>query len=265
MIGVKIDGRFGNQLFQYAFALHISQELKCQFFLDQSKYEFAPRQFFELPRFYNFLNSLRARWFYVYKNQYKQVQESDLIIGNNSFYTGFFQSVGCFENSVSMLKSQLRVKKQYVQLFVDKYPSLGIEQYIGIHVRKTDYTHIGHLEGKPVDKSLPKAYYDKCFEQIDNFDHHIKVFVSDDIAWARKAFSEIPNARFVSDTEIIDFQVLMNASKLIIANSSFSWWAAFLNKKSDEVYAPKYWMGYNERVWQPHDGILKGLGWKIVD
>ena len=58
-------------------------------------------------------------------------------------------------------------------------------------------------------------------------------------------FQNLPNVSLEENSEIIDFQLIMNADIAIIANSSFSWWAAYLNAKEHKiVYAPKYWLGF---------------------
>jgi hypothetical protein len=56
----------------------------------------------------------------------------------------------------------------------------------------------------------------------------------------------------------------MNCPICIIANSTFSWWAAMLNEQPNKiVFAPKYWMGYHEKKEVPEQ-ILNKLNWKII-
>jgi hypothetical protein len=56
----------------------------------------------------------------------------------------------------------------------------------------------------------------------------------------------------------------MHASKLIIANSTYSWWAAYLNENATEIIAPKYWMGHRKGQYYPKD-IFLNVNWQLVE
>jgi hypothetical protein len=89
---------------------------------------------------------------------------------------------------------------------------------------------------------LPVSYYEKSLEKIE--DYKI-IFVGDNISFAKEHFSHIPNSTFEQNDAIVDFQIILNADIAIIANSSFAWWAAWLNPNPNKkIIAPKYWVGF---------------------
>ena len=65
---------------------------------------------------------------------------------------------------------------------------------------------------------------------------------------------------------IIDFQLLLNADVAIIANSTFSWWAAYLNPNIQKVFLPRDWLGFRINKLLP-PGIFNRLPshWTIID
>lgn len=89
------------------------------------------------------------------------------------------------------------------------------------------------------------------------------IIVTDDVTLAQEKFATLINATFISDSEINDFQLLLHADKLIISNSSFAWWGAYLNCKNAEVFAPKYWLGFHEQIENPY-GIMS-VNWNWLE
>jgi hypothetical protein len=92
------------------------------------------------------------------------------------------------------------------------------------------------------------------------------VFVSDDIEFAKKTFGLNTNYYFEQNDEITDFQILLNAQELVIANSSFSWWAAWLNRQNNKVvYAPKYYLGFKVNKYYPAGINVNDWNWIDVN
>lgn len=114
---------------------------------------------------------------------------------------------------------------------------IGQVKYVGIHVRRGDY--VGNSFYTDLFKD---AYYERAMEQFDGREFLV---VSDDIAWCKKqqlfkrcTFAEGKN-------EIEDFNLLASCTGHIMANSSFSWWAAYLSPHGGKVVAPEKWFTDN--------------------
>jgi hypothetical protein len=77
------------------------------------------------------------------------------------------------------------------------------------------------------------------------------ILLSDDTEFAKNNLSDKIKQMFPNDdvlvsnnNEIVDFQIILNADYCIIANSTFSWWATYLNIKKKKAYVPKFFLGF---------------------
>jgi hypothetical protein len=114
------------------------------------------------------------------------------------------------------------------------------------------------------DVFLPYKYYLDAMREVRNLNPNVKfVVVSDQPDKAAHFLGVEPHISFTEDEYkashhfggdvSVDFGYLYQAHYLIIPNSSFSWWAAFLNPVKKIVVAPKFWAGYNHGFWQTKD------------
>jgi len=271
MIGVRLDGRLGNHMFQYAFALALSRKLWTPFYMDQYNMDFQLYQYFKLPSNKKKINEFIERYLWQ-KVKYSESIDFD---GTNwklkckdrfAVYKGYMQSELFFNNVKHKIHKEFVIKDIWVKQFNDKYSDLFKQnKVIVIHLRKGDYTNYGEDYGNPRDLSVPDEFIYSCLSTIENRQSYRLVFISDDIEYCKNHFSQLGNAQFETNLEIIDMQLLINADICIISNSSFSWWGAYLNKKPNtKIFYPKYWMGYNQKEWYPHNFICKKLSWTEV-
>ena len=99
---------------------------------------------------------------------------------------------------------------------------------------------------------LPISYYNNSVKSVTDLDQYTIICISDDIDYAKKHLKYSQNILFESNDTIVDYQLMLNANALIIANSSFAWWAAYLNNKPNKiVYSPKYWLGFKKNIEYP--------------
>ena len=139
---------------------------------------------------------------------------------------GFFQSEKYFvENRDFILKMFSPTKE--INNFLNNYSAILCKRTVSLHVRRGDYLKFSHIH--PV---LPMSYYQKALETIPPFDKCL-VF-SDDIAWCKKNFLG-EKFVFIDDKDYYELFLMSRCDHHIVANSSFSWWGAWLNKNPNKV------------------------------
>jgi len=278
MIGVTFQGRLGNQLFQYAFAFAKSKDIRVGFYMDQSQQRAIIYDYFELDKgigsllaqnvfkikgfknlFSHYLREAiyRSANFWFTNNQTafgfeNYIQPAN--ITNNSLVIGYFQSESYFINHSKSLKELFKVKKKWhlkhSKAFEDMYHNRKIAT---VHIRKSDYQNLANLNLGSPDLSLPFSYYHQVIAQL-KVDDYFFIFTSDEPEKIDAEFSYLKNKYISYDDEITDFQHMLNANVCIIANSTFSWWAAYLNEKPDKaVFCPEYFLGFHIQETVPRD------------
>jgi len=106
---------------------------------------------------------------------------------------------------------------------------------VGIHIRRGDYTTIPTVLG-----ILDEGYYARAIKEIGDYDNI--VICTDDPDWAYERFGSLCQISNFS-SEIDDLNLLSQCKKVIMSNSSFSWWGAYLGVDKEKVIAPSKWFG----------------------
>jgi hypothetical protein len=134
---------------------------------------------------------------------------------------------------------------------------LSLPNKTSMHVRRTDY--IAHPEAFSV---LSTEYYRKALEQIG--DSNLLVF-SDDPAWCRENLGFARPAAIVEgNRDYEDFFLMTQCQNHVTANSSFSWWGAFLSGDPHPV-VPKLWYGHEFYAGGIDESLMFLDGWIVVD
>lgn len=277
MIALEYSGKLGNQMFEFAFARTVAKRLHtCLAIANQGDLQ---RYFGAISSHEDIINKIP----YVrtlYRRKVQALKENCYIdcsdcnvdpnehlkkVRDDAYYYGFFQSAEFFDKKgvLSWFRIKRKYKNEFESLFGKEFRT---NKTIVAHIRRGDYlTHGLSIGAKQADVSLPKAYYDACFKQIKDLESYQIYFIGDDMAYAKEIGKDYPNAKYIHESVIIDMQALMNADINIISNSTFAWWGAFLNNKSNkEVYAPKYFLGFHDKCEFPV-GIYRGTGYKEIE
>ncbi len=260
MIGVKSRGRLGNQMFQYAFLHAYAKKHGVEVFID----EFGALEYFQFTDRFRFKNRIN-RWIagltlaraklcikqYDNETGFRQ-QDYDRLF-DRAIHVGYFQSEAYFEHCRTEIKELFQIRQSFA---IQPQSS----PYLAIHMRFGDYSNLNSPNlGK--DVSLPESYFVQSIQKLRAKVTKI-IVLSDEPERAKKMLSDLPNIEFYAGSEIEDFQTLMFANYLIISNSTFAWWAAYLNKNAIEIIAPEFWMGINNKKTYPVD-IYRNLNWTI--
>lgn len=272
-VWVKLDGGLGNQMFQYAFGRMLADSKGCDLVLDASglghalvgvtprvyamrPFNLRAKIYSEAPKISNFqLKLLRripllAGWVGVYSEKGHDYDPG--AVSENGFYwVGYWQSHKYLQASPRKLfedfSPQLPLSDSACKFIKGLNPSTAVM----LHVRRGDYVKLASAAQHHGVMSLD--YYKKAVNQclLEVPDASLYIF-SDDIEWCRNA-SLVNHASRVtyveSDSRRGDWEDLWMMSHCghhIIANSSFSWWAAWLadqryGVRERKVWAPQRW------------------------
>lgn len=267
MVIVKIWGGLGNQLFQYSFGKYLAVKLgttvKYDIQTTNSFSSFTQRDFAlstfnavidtateaEVNNFKYFRNDHLARLerklaqqlpLLLKKHFVEQnipVAPASLAIKDNCYYEGYWQSYQF------LLPIETLLRKEIV---LNKALSVGASQILAqirqsasaaIHVRRGDYlTHTGFI-------NCSMEYYHAAIQYIKQLQNQVQFFVfSDDIAWCRQNFTGAGFTFVEGNSNYEDLVLMSKCHHQIIANSTFSWWGAWLNNNPEKkVLTPRTW------------------------
>lgn len=272
MVIIRIWEGLGNQMFQYAYArskkekgivvrLDLNEAYKESF---SNLKNAAPRKNriqnfnISIPAInvldygkYNYLNqkiisqkiitwlAKHSLWKYRFYNEdtFEYTEEKAKINGNY-YIKGYFQDVRYFENIRSILLREFTPKKK-IKISRELKKALDNPESVSIHIRRGDYVRLNW--------SLNSVYYERAVCYIKQFyKNPLFLIFSDDLDWVRKNMHIEGKCIYVNESGILeDYEELLIMSKCksnIIANSTFSWWAAWLNQnKKKIVIAPMKW------------------------
>jgi len=248
-------------MFQYAFAIAAARMLDTWFLYDTrdlSRYFAVPRAPIPnaaMKRLVRASGRLLARR-EVVADERDEPEEVMASLTDRTAYGGHFYSEVFFRAAANEVRSRFQVRNEIRNRFMNRYAMLVKTGYVAAHVRLGDYFEYRD------DVTLRPGYYRRAFEVLDS-DLPI-VVVSDEPERVRAAFANDPGVRVEANDEITDFLLLSHASHLISSNSSFAWWAAWLNENEDlRVIAPRWWLGMHEQREVPVRVMREG--WQQLD
>lgn len=268
MIVIKLSGGLGNQLFQYAFGLFLkknvlkNEELFFQFYnsekdtkrnLKLNQYQLDNFQLlgssinlFPFSRFKKFQLLVFKRNSYFlegYNFNLKKISK-EISINSDLLFDGYWQNV-CFVQAVEdELLKQLVLKKD-ICLNASQIRDLifSSKNTIAVHVRKTDY--IKNVINQNIYADCTIDYYLNSLEYIKNLiGDEINLFIfSDDFDWVDNHLNfDFPFYKVKNNSDFEDLYLMSLCEVIITANSTFSWWAGWLNtRKNKIIIAPKKW------------------------
>jgi hypothetical protein len=219
-------GNLGNQLFQYASLLGLAYDYSTGLTLpgwDQAYYfnippvikETVPTHFLEEPHFH-------------YCPEAFDALEDEIALGVLDV-KGWFQSEKYWAECKPYIMDHLRIQDNIVHKVMEPYAHLFKNKYkptIAISIRRGDYVDNPYYELLP-----PSYYYLALFQYFPYWrDANILIF-SDDIPYCKVHFSCMPNVTFMENLNPMD-QLIVGAhcDHFIIANSTFSWWMAYMGQ-----------------------------------
>ena len=158
---------------------------------------------------------------------------------------GFWQSDKYFLKYESEIRKDFSFPSFTDRVNINLLSEIINSNSVSIHIRRGDYIQMNSaIESHPL---CSIKYYQSAISKIKEIIEKPKFyFFSDDIEWVKNQFFSVENAIFVNHNKgkdsYKDMQLMANCKHNIIANSSFSWWGAWLNPNPKKiVIAPKNW------------------------
>lgn len=244
----SVVGRLGNKLFQIAAGYSIAKEGMMKFQIPVWKY---------ITAFPNVPCGSKQQFTSIYSEPAFTYSKPPVDYLHGTVHiNGYFQSDKYFysrEDILNLFEFGDSIKSTGDKWIV--YNNIDVSKYVAIHVRRGDYVNLPHFYTQLVNTE----YYNDCIIMCGS--KKFLVF-SDDISFCMEYFSQFQGMEFqysAGNSEVVDMYLMSKCKGNIIANSSFSWWGAYLNKNSEFTYAPKSWF---ECGIDSKDLYVKG--WRVV-
>jgi hypothetical protein len=220
-------GRLGNQLFQIAATIGIARRNGCSFVFPPWPYA----RHFESP--IPQVPSLRQ----FQRRMSRTFGYEEIVIDRATELRGFFQSERFFALCEAEVRHYFTPHHALARLLERQFGDLLAAKTCSVHVRRTDYV------GDSLWPDLGAGdYYERAMSQFDS--DTIFVIFSDDIEWCKERFGADSKFFVEALSEVEDLFLMARCKGHIIANSSYSWWGAWLDPNPDKrVIAPSRWFG----------------------
>lgn len=276
---VRFSGGLGNQMFQYAFMealksrgravkaslgfynkhpdamrfslCHVFPDVELEYISD-NEFDAIDRKWKEIKQSGSldaFCQNVSERFFWV-EDIAKEpcTYQPDVFKTKNCVFVGYWQS----EKYFRQIKDQLMSKFQFAEKSAalrDFARKLSDEMYVSVHIRRGDYL------ANPASYMgiCTQEYYQAAINYIRSKEPDARfIFFSDDMDWVKEHIP-VPGAVFCGQSmfdgyeDWFDMYLMSRCRHNILANSSFSWWGAWLNPNENKiVVAPGRWLGYSD-------------------
>lgn len=287
MVIVKIWGGLGNQLFQYSFGKYLAAKLdttvKYEVQTTNNLRNFTQRDFVlssfnvtpgiataaEINKMRYFSNvhlarierKLAQQLSFLFKRHFVEQNVPALPgavqLRDNCYYEGYWQSYEYLLPNELQLRQELVLKVPLSPGAERMLKDLRSSVSAGVHVRRGDYVSHAHL----INCSL--QYYQNAMAHLKRLNAGIKFFIfSDDVDWCKQHFTGSDCVFAEGNTNYEDLWLMSRCNHQIIANSTFSWWAAWLNEHpAKTIIAPGSWHAKKDKA----DSRLLPAEWIKMD
>jgi hypothetical protein len=258
MITIKIIGGLGNQLFQYAFGRSLSHDLNTEISFDLSYYYESSKSpkhaIYSLNLFnikenidtMNFSDKESSKLNYYDEASFNELTGFPSLNNYNklklpAYFDGYWQSEKYFLHNEKIIRNELELKIPLTG--TNKLVAKDILDHnsVAMHIRRGDYRDHPHFGMCDID------YYNKAVSFIEKHVESPKFYIfSDDPLWVKENIHTPHPTYHVTHNDALkgheDLRLISLCKHFIIANSTFSWWGAWLSRNNDKIVTiPKPW------------------------
>lgn len=276
MVISHIIGGLGNQMFQYAAGRALSMHIKKELFLDVQDFDqYHLHNGYELEKVFNIkkkashyqIQSLLGKWrankyirkklstkkylsFFTGSKMVVEPQTSywtnlfDVI--DSAYLVGYWQTEKYFKNIENVIRSDFKFASPMSKTNLEWAKLIRHNNSVSIHIRRGDMA--SNPKALAFHGICPLEYYVKAISYMQkNTDNPTFYVFSDEITWAKKSLDfGSSHYHFIDNNygkeSYNDMRLMTLCKHNIIANSSFSWWGAWLNNNNNKlVVAPERW------------------------
>lgn len=189
-----------------------------------------------------------GKYFYVKEHKFEYSPQTQSICKKNIYYDGYWHSELYFREMRSEIIRQFVFSNNKIDVAYRDISQNDRFDTVAVHIRRGDYITQNNPNARGVD------YY---MEAINVLQRQLVsprfCFFSDDLEWVRSNFSNIDNSVMANEdrslTDIEELQLMIKCHHQIISNSSFSWWAAWLNQNENKrIVVPKVWLNKKDMM-----------------
>jgi hypothetical protein len=241
---IGYSGRLGNQMFQYAALKSVSLKTGFECFLpnninikengclDLANNKWIPYKLDLLECFDLNCKIEENKLSNIYQEQNFLFESNIFNIKDDTSIEGYFQSYKYFEEFETEIKQEFTFKPEILKKcknIINNY-----SDSVSLHIRRGDYVN------NPNYWNVTPEYINEALQQFTDKEYKFLIF-SDDIEWCKEIFPE--GVIFIEgNTQFEDLCLMTLCNHNIISNSSYSWWAAYLNNnKNKKIIAPSNW------------------------
>lgn len=243
---IKMQGRLGNQMFIYAFGKFLHKKFGIKPIYDTSECGYSKGFCFELPKYNLKIKTKNLNYVEILNDKYKSLETNfgffNPCIMPALYYEGYYQTEEYFKEFREDLIEDFRFKKPFDEEYKKALNDIESSNSVLLNFRVAeDYKKLGWV--------LDFSYQQEAMKYIMSKVNNPKFFVfADNIEYVKENFKTDCEITFVDigknnpDKIYFDLELMKRCKHAIIPNSTFSWWAAWLNENPQKIIiAPKPW------------------------
>jgi hypothetical protein len=275
MITTNLTGNLGNHMWQYSVCRAVAQKLGYEWGINPSPthdYHNGMNQMYFMDVDFGkpiegIINDFHEKWSHYLHNgdnvnitkldeRVFSIPDNTRLIGDNGAFGGIYQSEDYLIEMKPNILNWFKIKQEYIDKYEKKIKELSIvidDNLCILNFRGGEYQSIPNV-------ILRREYWRDSINHMVSINPNMKFLVVTDDPNCAKMYMpfDIPT---IHDEIGFDFYLIYKAKWLIISNSTFGWWPAWLNQNVNKVIAPKYWSRHNvsDGYWATGDVYTRGF------
>lgn len=274
MITTNLTGNLGNHMWQYSVCRAVAEKLGYEWGINSSPthdYHNGMNQMYFMDVDFGKnpigdFTDFHERWI-SYKHvddvnitlldpRVYEVGDNTRLIGHNGAFGGIYQCEDYIIERKNEIYDWFKIKENYQSRYLEEINNLGFnidEDLCVINFRGGEYVGLSNV-------ILRREYWRDAINSMLLVNPKMKFLVVTDDVNASKMYMPFDIPTIHGDIGF-DFYVINEARWIIISNSTFGWWAAWLNKKANKIIAPKYWARHNvsDGYWATGESYTRGF------